>query len=128
MHNNVTKKILIVNRPDANCRSLYDILKEYGMVDIADNGQSALGRIACHKYDLIISDALMPLMDGIEFYKEAVALAPDVKSRFLFLTGSLARYYLKFFAVNDVPFLFRPMATGHLKEVVEELLNSNCCT
>jgi len=127
VHNNITKRILIVNKPDADCKSLYDILKGYGKVDITGNGQRALEKIAGHKYDLVVSESSMPLMDGIEFYKEAVALDPVLKSRFLFFTWSLARYYLKFFAENDIPFLFRPTATGHLKEFVEEILNSTCC-
>ena len=127
MHSKLRNRILIVSKPDTDCKSLYDILKEYGMVDMACNGQRAMEKIAGHKYDLIVSESSMPLMDGMELYKEAVALDPGLKNRFLFLTGSLARYYLKFFAANDIPFLFRPLNLRHLKEVVEEILNSTCC-
>ena len=33
-------------------------------LDIADNGRTALARLEKQKYDLVISDMQMPLMDG----------------------------------------------------------------
>jgi DNA-binding response OmpR family regulator len=39
-------------------------------LDIADNGRSALNRLDKQKYDLVISDMQMPLMDGAELVKK----------------------------------------------------------
>jgi two-component system chemotaxis response regulator CheY len=40
----------------------------------AGNGQEALGRLAAAKFDLIITDLNMPVMDGITFIKSLRAL------------------------------------------------------
>jgi CheY-like chemotaxis protein len=124
MQKTVTRRILIVSKPDAECKILHDILKGYGIVDIACSGQRALEKISSHSYDLIVTETSMPLMDGIEFYEEAVNHNRGLKSRFLFFTGSLARYYMKFFAENDLPFIYRPLRAGLLREAVEEILNN----
>src|ERR1022692_3717006 len=34
-------------------------------LDRADNGEDALARLAAHSYDLVLSDILMPGMDGL---------------------------------------------------------------
>ena len=39
-------------------------------VDEADNGQNALDTAAANKYDLILADVNMPVMDGIALLKE----------------------------------------------------------
>jgi two-component system chemotaxis response regulator CheY len=39
-------------------------------VDEADNGQNALDTAAANKYDLILADVNMPVMDGITMVRE----------------------------------------------------------
>jgi len=43
--------------------------EEYYQVDTASNGKEALDLVYDNEYDLIISDVMMPVMDGIQFVK-----------------------------------------------------------
>lgn len=43
--------------------------EEYYQVDTASNGKEALNLVNDNEYDLIISDVMMPVMDGIKFLK-----------------------------------------------------------
>ncbi|MBU1565240.1 MAG: response regulator [Proteobacteria bacterium] len=64
-------KILIVEDDFMVRQILRDILEEYGVIDIAVNGEEAIQafRVAWRKdepYDLICMDIMMPIIDGNE--------------------------------------------------------------
>lgn len=64
-------KILVVeDELDLNNIIVRYLKKNNFSVDSAFNGEEALDFISLSKYDLIISDIMMPVMDGIEFLKE----------------------------------------------------------
>jgi CheY-like chemotaxis protein len=55
------------------------ILKAEGHVSIcASNGEEAIEVLRSHPVDLILTDILMPEMDGLEFIKEARAMLRSV--------------------------------------------------
>ena len=59
-------RILLVEDNDINQLVACDMLRDAGfVVDVADNGQIALDRIAQASYDLVLMDMQMPVMDGI---------------------------------------------------------------
>ncbi len=122
---NRKKKILIVEDTDIIANYLADMLEKYGTVEIAKNGNEALIKVSLDCYDVIVSDINMPVMDGIEFYKEAIEIDSSLKNRFLFLTSSFSRNHLNFFIDNEVPFLFKPAETEDIEKAVEEILNKN---
>lgn len=64
-------KILLVD-DDRNARKLLRLIAEKAFHNIieAENGQEGLSAAAKHIPDLIISDALMPVMDGFSFLRE----------------------------------------------------------
>ncbi len=65
-----TCKILIVDDRSVDRRLMRKILESSGyMVQEAADGRQALETARLHKPDLIISDALMPVMDGFQFCK-----------------------------------------------------------
>lgn len=63
----------------------------------------------------------MPVMDGIEFYKDAAESDSSLKKRFLFYTSTNSRDHLHFFIDNDVPFIFKPAAIRDIENAVEEI-------
>ena len=74
------KRILVVD--DENI--MKDFLKETltrldYMVDLASNGDEALGRIKMKEYDVIISDIRMPKLGGMELLKAVKESCPDTK-------------------------------------------------
>ena len=64
-------KILSVDDKAENLYMLEALLRGHGHeVDSASNGVAALALAAIHQYDLIISDILMPKMDGFQLCRE----------------------------------------------------------
>ncbi len=61
------RKILLVEDNEINQELSKAILEEYGMIiHIAENGAMALNMVMEDKYDLILMDLQMPIMDGFE--------------------------------------------------------------
>ncbi len=58
-------------------------------VDTASNGLEALRKITARPYDLILTDIKMPKLTGIQVYEKAISVRPELKDRFVFLTGDV---------------------------------------
>jgi PAS domain S-box-containing protein len=82
-------KILIVDDSDENLRLFSTILKNKGYrVNTAVNGKEALQKLRKSPSDLILSDILMPVMDGFRLLQECKADSTLSHIRFVFLTGA----------------------------------------
>jgi two-component system cell cycle response regulator CpdR len=57
-------------------------------VDSVESGMEALPLLERESYDLLLTDIVMPGMDGIELAQRAAALAPSM--RVMFITGFAA--------------------------------------
>jgi CheY-like chemotaxis protein len=57
-------------------------------VDVAENGRTGVGLAELHDYDLIITDVMMPEMDGIEVLSALKQKKPD--ARMIVMTGGTA--------------------------------------
>lgn len=63
--------ILVVDDDLGVCYSLRDLLREEGcLVEVATNGMEALKILARQKVDLVLSDVVMPDLDGYDLYME----------------------------------------------------------
>lgn len=63
--------ILVVDDDLGVCYSLRDLLREEGcVVEVATNGLDALKVLARRKVDLVLSDVVMPDLDGYDLYME----------------------------------------------------------
>jgi len=86
------KNILLVDDDKFTRIILRGYLEKEGyVVSEAKNGKTALQKQSENHFDLIISDILMPDMDGLELLME-LKQKPDVK--IIIITGS-PKYYLK---------------------------------
>ena len=72
-------KILIAE-DDKNLRNIVvsTLKKENYTVSAAENGKAALDLFSAEKFDLVITDVMMPIMDGNEFCAELRKIAPDI--------------------------------------------------
>jgi len=82
-----------------------------------ENGQDAFERLKVEPFDLLLTDIVMPVMDGIELARKASDLDPDLK--IMFITGFAAvRLEAAEAAVSDARVLSKPF---HLRELVAEV-------
>ena len=85
-----TKQILVVDDFEDVRESLAEVLQDHGtQVVTAANGLEAMDAIKHHSFNLIISDILMPEMDGLELISETRKIYPDM--RFILISGG-SRY------------------------------------
>jgi DNA-binding NtrC family response regulator len=72
-------KILIVDDEEIVRESLRDWLESVGYtVDIAASGQEALQKIKSKSFKILLTDLIMPGMDGIELMKKAKKIVPTI--------------------------------------------------
>lgn len=82
-----------------------------------DNGRSAYERIREEPFTLLLTDIVMPEMDGIELARRATELDPDLKV--MFITGFAAvALNPDSNAPKDAKVLSKPF---HLKDLVSEV-------
>jgi CheY-like chemotaxis protein len=72
-------KILVVDDDAGICQSLKDLLEaERCCIETAASGVAALACLERNRYDLVLSDVVMPDMDGYELYQTVRAKMPGV--------------------------------------------------
>ncbi|HXK53404.1 MAG TPA: response regulator [Hyphomicrobiales bacterium] len=86
-----------------------------------DNGRSAFQRLREEPFTLLLTDIVMPEMDGIELARRATELDPDIKV--MFITG-FAAVALKpdSKAPANAKILSKPFHLRDLVEQVEQML------
>jgi two-component system cell cycle response regulator CpdR len=111
-------RILLAEDDDDMRRFLVKALERAGY-DVADfdNGASAYARLREEPFSLLLSDIVMPEMDGIELARRATELDPDLKV--MFITGFAAvALNPDSEAPKDASVLSKPF---HLKDLVSEV-------
>jgi DNA-binding response OmpR family regulator len=74
------KRILLVDDNESFRRPLAEILRNYGYeVHTADEGSAALKLFQSQRFDLVVTDLIMPGKEGVETIMELRRLEPDVK-------------------------------------------------
>jgi DNA-binding response OmpR family regulator len=72
------RKLLLVEDEDI-LRDTFELLMSTQpyTVDTAENGQVALDLCEKNKYDLILLDLMMPVLDGVGFLKRYIPIKPE---------------------------------------------------
>ena len=87
----------------------------YAVVSV-DRGTAALPLLETERFDLLLTDIVMPEMDGIELAQKAATIAPEM--RVMFITGFAAVALKAGKAAPDAKVLSKPF---HLKDLVAEV-------
>jgi two-component system NtrC family sensor kinase len=83
-------RVLIVDDQPGVAHTLSRLLAAEANVVIATSGFEALERIERGEcFDLVLCDIMMPLMTGLQLFDRVRAVAPQVASAFVFITGGL---------------------------------------
>lgn len=118
-------KILLAEDDNDMRRFLVKALESAGYSVVSfDNGQSAYERLREEPFTLLLTDIVMPEMDGIELARKATEIDPNIKV--MFITGFAA------VALNpdgdaprDAKVLSKPFHLRELVQQVERLLASD---
>ena len=89
MEKDAKVRVMIADDHAIMCDGLQEVLErsgEFEVVAFASDGKEAVARAMESKPDVIIMDALMPVMDGVDSCREIVELLPE--TRVLILTAS----------------------------------------
>jgi CheY-like chemotaxis protein len=116
------ENILIVDDERSICELTKALLNRDGNIDIALNGQEALSLIKNKYYKLIISDIDMPIMNGLTLYEMAIAQYPEIRRRFLFISGNISSERDLFFRQNRLPFIQKPFTIETMREESTKIL------
>ena len=82
-------KVLAVEDEPEYRDMLQDVMKSIGhSVTVASNGIEALKIVESEKIDVIMSDVVMPGMNGLEFHQKLRAKPEYANTPFIFLTGA----------------------------------------
>jgi len=110
--------ILLAEDDESMRRFLKKALEKAGhsVVD-ASQGDEALTELQLREFDLLLTDIVMPVMDGIELARRAAQIDPEMK--IMFITGFAA---VALNPANRAPeeakILSKPF---HLKDLVQEV-------
>jgi DNA-binding NtrC family response regulator len=123
VYNNVVgRRCLVVDDDTIIMRLVANMLIELGChVDMAENGSSALSKITMSRYDVVLSDLEMPLINGF-------LLASRIKSRShgtktVIMTGRCHAEVISLMtpAIVDA-WLFKPFNLDELCRVLDDLV------
>ena len=114
----VMPKILLAEDDNDMRRFLVRALNNAGYEVVSfDNGRSAYDRLREEPFQLLLTDIVMPEMDGIELARRATEIDPDLKV--MFITGFAAvALNAASQAPKDAKVLSKPF---HLKDLVNEV-------
>ncbi|WP_257538918.1 cell cycle two-component system response regulator CpdR [Sphingobium sp. CFD-1] len=110
-------RILLAEDDDSMRAYLARALEKSGYeVVVVANGAEAVPHIDSDRFDLLLTDIVMPEMDGIELAQHAASVAPDM--RIMFITGFAAVTLRAGQAVPQAKVLSKPF---HLRDLVLEV-------
>ena len=118
-------KLLIVDDNQIQIQSLLEFIdwKKFGITEIvtAYNGEEGLAAYKKTKPDIIITDVVMPIMDGVEMTKRIRGLDP--RAKFIFVSCYENFGYLKQAMDNDVvAYILIPIDPAAVEEAINKLI------
>jgi CheY-like chemotaxis protein/two-component sensor histidine kinase len=118
-------RVLVVDDETMIQRALKRTLSGHHDVVAVDSGREAFNMLeAGQRFDVILSDLMMPEMTGIELYAALTAVVPAQAKRIVFLTGGAVTESTRAF-IETIPnrTLEKPFESKRLLEVVDELVS-----
>ncbi len=113
--------VLVVDDDLGVCYSLRDLLREEGcIVEVATNGLDALKILSRQKVDLVLSDVVMPDLDGYDLYmevRERYRQTPIVLMTAYFYDKDHVIKRSRLEGLQEVIFK-KPVDPGRLKEII----------
>ncbi|WP_298281794.1 response regulator [Novosphingobium sp.] len=114
-------KVLLVEDEDTVRAVAERALVRQGFdVTTASDGEEGLEAIGRGEFDIVVSDVVMPTMDGPAMAREIRALKPDLP--FLFMSGYAEEQLRREIDIPNMHFLAKPFSVQQICEAVEMVL------
>jgi CheY-like chemotaxis protein len=113
-------RVLVVDDEIFVLRVVERILSQEHDVVLLANAQEALALCASgEKFDLIISDLMMPNMTGMDLHRELLLIVPEQANKMIFLTGgAFTTKARQFLAETPKEHLDKPFDHANLRAIV----------
>lgn len=120
-------KLLLIDDEVELSQTLADLLEPLGHdIDLAANGAIAIEKLKKNKFDVIISDLRMPVMDGPTMYAELSKSLPEYTNRIIFVTGdTLSPHVNEFLKNNPGPVIEKPYLLADVRKALKALLKDS---
>jgi DNA-binding NtrC family response regulator len=125
------KRVIIVDDESSSRVILKKIISDAGYsVTLASSGEEALKKISASKFDIMLTDLNMPLMNGIELTERTLQLEPDMIVILITAYGSI-RTAVDAIRLGAFDFLSKPVNKEELLLIMsrgiekESLINEN---
>jgi len=112
------ERLLIVDDSEIVTTLFSAVLSREGQIDCARNGREALEKLNDNFYAAIISDIEMPVMNGLSFYKAALEKFPNIKDRFIFITGTDNQDDIRYLIENKIQHILKPAPINEIRSTV----------
>ena len=115
-------KILVVDDEEDTRELFHTVLSGEGYhVTLANNGDEAQTLFKTGSFDLVISDIIMPDVDGLQLLQEIRKIGPTVD---VIMTTGLGQVdaYIKAMSLGAVEYLNKPVRIHELKGIVQRVL------
>jgi len=119
------KRVLVVDDVAENRAVLRDLLSGIGFdLDEADNGREALQLLASQRPDLVLMDAVMPGMDGLEAIRRLRQMEQGTELPVIMVSASASETDAdSYLAAGANAFVAKPVDEQQLLDRIELLLN-----
>lgn len=94
----------------------------YAVIDEAGNGAIALRKLAAARYDLVVSDIRMPLMDGLEMVRTLREHDHDTPVVLLSTLGT-AEDVRRGLDAGATAYVLKPLSPHHIRRALRDLLD-----
>lgn len=122
-----SQHILVIEDEPSLLEALTEIFATHNYrVEGIPRADIALSEKEYWRYDLIVSDLMMPGLSGIDFYREATAAHPEINEKFIFITGDIVSSATQHFLHSTgVSYLSKPFSVVALIELAQTKLGQS---
>jgi DNA-binding NtrC family response regulator len=94
------------------------------VVDVVTDGRQALAALQVRDYRVIVSDIVMPEVDGAGLYREVARWRPELLPRFIFISGFADTDTADFLRQTRAPMISKPFRFDEIRQAVDEVLGT----
>ena len=120
-------KLLVVDDEPYICTAIQRLLRREHRVTALTTVREALALLETgERFDVILSDLMMPEQNGEDFYKELNRVAPDQARRMIFMTGgAFTPRSEEFLRSSPVPQVAKPISLEMLQGAIRRVVESS---